>query len=87
MKQYKVDEFLRSSAPDPLSIAIDKKVSLLYDLRILIYKCHTTDTHEQSVRAILSHCKTECEVDNILHDLVRYNITLYEFLHKYQEVC
>ncbi len=66
---------------------IDVKIEILYDMEILINKYvdkHTAipDTREDEVRELLSKCNSRHELDTILHDVVRGNVSLNELLNR-----
>lgn len=80
MHQYQTDEFLYATPPDPMEIAVDKKVSLLYDLCILCKTRKTTDSREAALREVLSHYNSEGALTNALHDVVLGKKTIDTFL-------
>lgn len=63
--------------PENMEEAINCKISLLKDFGFLRRQ---TDWREPVVRAILSNCKTLAELDNTLHDVVRFEETLDAFI-------
>ena len=70
-RNYQVDDFLQSKQ-DPMDIVIDKKVSLLYDLCVLVSTRHDKhdDPREEAVKAWLKEYATERQLDNAVHDVV-----------------
>lgn len=77
MKKYSVDDFNGQITPrDTIADAIDKKIDLIKDFCFL----EKNDEREGIVRSILSVCKTERELDIALHDVVRFNETIEEFI-------
>ena len=65
---------------------IDEKIGILYDMGILIYKYvdkHTKqpDFREDQVRELLKQCETRYEMDTILHDVVRGNMSINALLN------
>ena len=59
---------------------IDSKIELLYDLGILKKRKRASDTREDQVRALLARCVSRYEMDILLHDVVRGDMTLNELL-------
>ena len=80
MRHYQTDEFLYDTLPNPVDIAIDKKVSLLYDLCILCKTKTNRDAREAALREVLSHYNSERALTNALHDVVLGNKTIDTFL-------
>ena len=81
MHHYQTDEFIYDEViPDPIDIAIDKKVSLLYDLCILCKTKNRRDVREAELREVLSRYTTEKQLDNALHNVVLGNKTIDTFL-------
>lgn len=79
-KHYQSDEFLFDTMPDPMNVAIDKKVSLLYDLCILVANKKDRDVRESDLREVLSHYNSERALTIALHDVVLGNKTIDTFL-------
>ena len=77
MRNYQIDDFFAEVA-EPLDVVVDKKVSLLYDLCILVEgrRQHQGDEREYAVRKVLGNCKSEHQMSNVLHDVVLGNCTL-----------
>ena len=83
MTRYCADEFIdRNAIADSKDIIIDKKVSLLYDLCMLVKKKKNRDPREDAVRELLEKCETPMQMDNLLHDVVRYDCTVTQLLKK-----
>ena len=70
MHQYQTEDFLYEALPDPIDIAIDKKVNLLYDLCILRKtkkdRKMLADEREAALREVLSEYTNEKQLDNAL---------------------
>lgn len=79
-KHYQGDDFLYDTLPDPIDVAIDKKVSLLYQLCILVMNKKDRDSRETALREVLSHYNSERALTTALHDVVFEHKTLDEFL-------
>ena len=82
MRHYQADEFILDATPDPIDVAIDKKVSLLYDLCVLVRKCKERDARETALREVLSHYNSERALTSALHDVVLGNKTIDTFLEQ-----
>ena len=80
MKHYTVDEFLTNDADTDINIAVDKKVSLLYDFCILRHCRGTADSREDAVRAYLKQYSTESQLTRALHDVIVGNKTINQLL-------
>lgn len=84
MHQYQTEDFLYEALPDPIDIAIDKKVNLLYDLCILRKtkkdRKMLADEREAALREVLSEYTNEKQLDNALHNVVLGNKSLDTFL-------
>ena len=79
MKNYCVDDFNGINVfADTMADAIGKKINLLKDFCLL----SKHDDREEIIKAILSKCKSERELDNALHNVVRFNETVDEFIAK-----
>ena len=76
MKHYQIDEFIHDTTVDTMEDAIDKKVSLLYDLCILTQK----DSRETALREVLAHYTSEYTLTTALHDVVVGKKSLDTFL-------
>lgn len=64
-----------------MSDEVDKKVSLLYDLCILMRaKTGDKDAREKALREVLARYTTDRQLDIALHNVVRGDITLNTFL-------
>lgn len=82
-KYYYADDFIGDSFADPIDIAINKKIEVLYNLLVLIRDDITQhDSREWAVRRALSQYTTEHQLTIALHDLVRYNITMDAWLEQ-----
>lgn len=79
-KYYQGDEFIYETMPDPMNVAIDKKVSLLYDLCILCKSKKDRDAREAAVREVLSQYTSERALTTALHDVVLCNKSIDTFL-------
>lgn len=79
-KYYQADEFIYDTMPDPMDVAVDKKVSLLYDLCILCKSKRDPDTREAELRKILSQYNSEWALTSALRDVVLGNKPLNTFL-------
>lgn len=78
---YQANEFIYDGVvPDPIDVAIEKKISLLYDRCILRKTKNGSDIREGMLRKILSEYKSERALTVALHDVVFCNITLDTFL-------
>lgn len=69
--------------------AIDYKVQLLYDFRILkpLHEHTTTsygDPHEEDVRKALEKCENYSDMSRRLHALLREDETIEEFCKRFQ---
>lgn len=79
--EYCATEFLGEEiTPNTLEEEVDKKVSLLYDFRILRRKGHCTDPREPMVRQMLTECGSSLHMDNALHSVLRGQCTLNDLL-------
>ena len=86
-KHYQGDDFLYDKLPDPMDVAIDKKVSLLYDLCVLCKSKTNPDAREEALREILSQYTTERALTVALHDVVLGKTPINTFLaQKSQEI-
>lgn len=77
MRQYHAEDFL-SNKVDSVNIAIEKKISLLYDRCIL----RKHDPRIPKIRAALTKCSSEYEVTTALHDVVLGNKSIDTFLRQ-----
>jgi hypothetical protein len=82
MKHYQVDEFVTTVNADPMDVAIDKKVSLLYDLCVLVNNHNTRDSREVALREVLSRYNSEHSLTTALHDVVVGKTALNTFLEQ-----
>ena len=80
MRHYQADEFIYETISDPVSVAVDKKVSLLYDLCILCKTKTSPDSRETALREVLSHYNSERALTTALHDVVLGNKSIDTFL-------
>ena len=78
MLYYTVDEFLTNKADTDINIAIDKKISLLYECGIL--RGRPTDSREDAVRAYLKRYSAEHQLTRALHDVIVGNKTIDQLL-------
>lgn len=82
-KYYYADDFINDNFSDPIDVAINKKIELLYELLVLKRNLSTQhDDRERAVRQVLSQYTTEHQLTTALFDIVRYNITIDEWLEK-----
>lgn len=82
-RHYQVNEFIHDDMlPDPINIAIEKKVSLLYELHVLKKIGASLDAREAKLREALSQYKSERALTIVLHDVVFGNIPLDTFLRR-----
>ena len=84
MKHYDIDDFINPTT-ECAEVCAEKKISLLYDLHILIARRKSDkrlgkDPRESALREVLSHYCSETEINNALHDIVYGNKTLDQFL-------
>lgn len=81
-KEYLVDEFIDGTCESTLDEQIDKKVSLLYEMRILLKRTKGADDREEAVRKLLASYQTERQIDNAVHDVIVGNYTLNQMLKR-----
>lgn len=80
--EYNIDEFIGTESTEcPKDEIIDKKVSLLYDLCILLGKKHGDD-REKAVRELLASYGNEQQIDNAIHPIIVGNCTLNQTLKR-----
>lgn len=83
--EYVVNDFIEPKDVLP-AVACERKINLLYELCILRTRFNkfgkkvTKDAREAPLRDILLGCKSELEIDNVVHDIVCGNKTLNKFL-------
>lgn len=82
MAEYLVDEFINSTCENTLDEQIDKKISLLYDMCILLKHKKEKDDREEAVRQLLSSYTSERQMDNAIHDIVVGKRTLNNTLKR-----
>lgn len=82
MTEYLVDEFIDGDYECTFEEQVDKKVSLLYDMCILLKRRKGVDDREGAVRKLLSAYQSERQVDNAIHDIIVGNYTLNELLKR-----
>lgn len=80
--EYCVDEFLCGYEGYRMSEQIDKKIHLLYDFCILTMHKNKADAREWRVRELFESCKTETQLDNLVHDIITGRHTLNELLKR-----
>lgn len=80
MAEYLVDEFIDGTCECTLEEQVDKKVSLLYDMCILLKRKKEADNREQAVRQLLASYQTERQIDNAVRDVIVGNTTLNRLL-------
>jgi hypothetical protein len=80
--QYTSSEFNGENfTPDTIEDIAKKKISLLYDMRILKRgKNQTKDPRAATVKKILLAHKDSDSIDASMHKLVRFNETLDDFI-------
>lgn len=80
--EYNIDEFISTESTEcPKDEIIDKKVSLLYDLCILLGR-RRNDSREEAVRALLASYSNEQQIDNAIHPIIVGNCTLNQTLKR-----
>jgi len=78
---YQADEFLRQTAPNPKHVAINKKISQLYDMWILVHpKKNKPDPWEHLLRKCLEQYPDEYSICRAMHPIVAGSISLNEYL-------
>jgi hypothetical protein len=77
---YQCNEFIFDSNPNPVDVAVDKKVSLLYELCVLVMNKEHHDPREDALRKVLSNYTSERSLTTALHDVVVGNKPLDTFL-------
>ena len=78
---YQVNEFIYDDlAPDPINVAIEKKINLLYEMCILRKTKNSSDIREGMLRKILSEYNSERALTVALHDVVFGKIPLDAFI-------
>ena len=82
MKEYLVDEFIDGTCECTLEEQVDKKVSLLYDMCILLKRRKGTDDREEAVRKLLSSYQNEDQINNAVRNVVVGDITLNQLLKR-----
>ena len=82
MKEYLTDEFIESTYESTFEEQVDKKVSLLYDMCILLKTRFTKDDREEAVRQLLSSYESEVQLDNAVRDVVLRKYTLNDLLKR-----
>ncbi len=80
---YQVNDFI-APKQEPISVVIDKKISILYDFGILKgTKVHIHDDHRESVvREWLKQYKTERQLDVAVRDLIIEEVPLDTILKR-----
>lgn len=82
MPEYLVDEFIGGTDESTFEEQVDKKVSLLYDMCILLKRRKGADDREEAVRQLLSSYQTERQMDNAVHDIIVGKDTLNAMLKR-----
>lgn len=83
MPEYLIDEFIgKVNAEYTLDEQIDKKVSLLYDMCMLVKDEKNPDEREEAVRKLLASYGNEIRIDNAVRDVIVGNHTLNELLKR-----
>jgi hypothetical protein len=81
--EYNADEFIGTESTEcPKDEIIDKKVSLLCDLCVLIGTKKHDDDREEAVRRLLASYGTEQQIDNAIHPIIVGNCTLNQTLKR-----
>ena len=81
--EYNADEFISTESTEcPKDEIIDKKVSLLYDLCVLIGGKKRKDEREKAVRELLASYTNEQQIDNAIHPIIVGNCTLNQTLKR-----
>ena len=81
--EYNADEFISTESTEcPKDEIIDKKVSLLYDLCVLIGGKKRKDEREKAVRELLASYGNEQQIDNAIHPIIVGNCTLNQTLKR-----
>ena len=75
MYKYCADDFINNTV-DPVKVAVEKKMGLLLDFRIL----EPNDHRAYRVRKILSSYNSEYEITRAIHDVIVGRITIDTFL-------
>ena len=82
-RHYQANEFIYDGVtPDPIDVAIDKKISMLYEMCILHKTKNSSDIREGMLRKVLSECNSERALTVAMHDVVFGNISLDTFLQR-----
>lgn len=82
-RNYQVNEFINDDrAPDPIDVAIEKKINMLYEMKIMHRTKNSSDIREGMLRKVLSQYKSERALTVVLHDVVFGNIPLNTFLKR-----
>lgn len=82
MAEYLVEEFIDGGIECTLEEEVDKKISLLYDMCMLVKRRKGHDEREKAVRELLSSYETETQVNNAVRDIIVGNITLEQLLKR-----
>lgn len=81
MAEYLIDEFIDGTNVEcTLEEQVDKKISLLYDMCILMQTKKTKDEREEAVRKLLSTYETELQIDNAVRDVIMRKYSLNDLL-------
>jgi hypothetical protein len=80
---YQVNDFI-DPKDEPISIVIDKKISILYDFEVLISSrvFLRDDPRESAVREWLNQYQTERQLDVAVRDLITGAVPLNTFLKR-----
>lgn len=79
MKHYSVDDFL-CNISCPYKIEVEKKINLLYDLRILRKVKRRIDSRENDVYRMFMSYESKIKLDNVVRGIIIGNYTLDELL-------
>ena len=75
-KYYEPEDFV-TSKDDPVKVAAAMKMGILSQMKILK---GVSDTDVKKLHDILLNCKSEWEMQTMLHDVIRFNETVEELL-------
>ena len=75
-KYYEPEDFV-TSKDDPVKVAAAMKMGVLSQMKILK---GVSDADVKKLHDLLLSCKSEWEMQTILHDVIRFNETVEELL-------
>jgi hypothetical protein len=76
-KKYYVPEDFMTSKDDPVEVAAAIKMGVLSQMHILK---GVSDADVDKLHGLLLSCKSEWEMQTMLHDVIRFNETVEELL-------